>query len=97
VQNREPLYAEASALLGQYDAIICPSACGPAPKGYATTGNPVFNGLWTYLGVPCVTLPLLNHDGLPMGVQLVGLRRDDGRLLRTARWLDGWAKTQGIR
>ena len=32
--------------------------------------------------------PLLESgNGLPMGVQLVGQRGDDGRLLRTARWL----------
>jgi Asp-tRNA(Asn)/Glu-tRNA(Gln) amidotransferase A subunit family amidase len=28
-----------------------------------------------------------NEKGLPMGVQLVGRRYQDGRLLRTARWL----------
>jgi Asp-tRNA(Asn)/Glu-tRNA(Gln) amidotransferase A subunit family amidase len=43
--------------------------------------------MWTYLGMPCVTLPLLEANGLPIGVQLVGNRRDDGRLLRSARWL----------
>jgi len=33
-------------------------------------------------------LPLLQtEDGQPIGVQLVGKRNDDGRLLRTARWL----------
>ena len=37
--------------------------------------------------MPAVTLPLLEVDGLPMGVQLIGARRDDGRLLRTAQWL----------
>jgi len=43
--------------------------------------------MWTYLGMPCVTLPLLEAGGLPIGVQLVGKRRDDGRLLRSARAL----------
>ena len=27
------------------------------------------------------------ENGMPMGVQLVGKRGDDARLLRTARWL----------
>ncbi|MEZ5843239.1 MAG: amidase [Hyphomicrobiaceae bacterium] len=90
---REPHYREVESLLSRFDAILCPSACGPAPKGYGSTGNPVFNGLWTYLGVPCVSLPLLSDDaGMPIGVQLVGLRRDEGRLLRTARWLDLWTQ-----
>ena len=94
---REPLYREVAGILARFDAILCPSACGPAPKGYASTGNPVFNGLWTYLGVPCVSLPLLADDAaLPIGVQLVGLRRDEARLLRTARWLDQWARANPL-
>ncbi len=71
----------------RYDAILTPSATGPAPKGLQSTGNPIFCALWTYLGVPAVSLPLLTADGLPLGVQLVGRRGDDARLLRTARWL----------
>ncbi len=52
------------------------------------TGNPIFCTMWTYLGTPAVTLPLLSSgDGLPMGVQLVGRRGNDARLLRAARWL----------
>ena len=54
----------------------------------ARAGNAVFNAMWTYLGVPCVTLPLLTVGGLPLGVQLIGMRRDEGRLLATARWME---------
>jgi aspartyl-tRNA(Asn)/glutamyl-tRNA(Gln) amidotransferase subunit A len=40
--------------------------------------------------MPALSLPLLQSaDGLPLGVQLVGPRDGDGRLLRTARWLAG--------
>jgi Asp-tRNA(Asn)/Glu-tRNA(Gln) amidotransferase A subunit family amidase len=74
-------------VFGDYGAILTPAAPGVAPKGLGRTGDPIFCGFWTYLGVPAITLPLLQADGMPMGVQLVGPRRDDGRLLRTARWL----------
>lgn len=77
-----------TTVFAQYDAIICPSAAGPAPVGFKSTGNPIFNGLWTYLGVPCVILPLLNVDGLPLGVQLVAARNNDHKLLRVASWLE---------
>jgi Asp-tRNA(Asn)/Glu-tRNA(Gln) amidotransferase A subunit family amidase len=72
----------------EYDAILTPAAPGPAPRGLDSTGNPAFCTLWTYLGAPAVTLPLLASDnGLPMGVQLVGRHGNDARLLRTANWL----------
>lgn len=85
---RETLYGGVEATLRDYSAILTLAAPSPAPLGLASTGNPIFNGLWTFLGCPCVSLPLMEtEDGLPMGVQLVGARGDDARLLRTARWL----------
>ena len=82
------LYRTLGPVFAAYDAILTPAAPGPAPHGIESTGNPVFNGLWTYLGTPAVTLPLFkSDDGLPIGVQLVGCRGDDARLLRTANWL----------
>jgi Asp-tRNA(Asn)/Glu-tRNA(Gln) amidotransferase A subunit family amidase len=85
--RREPLYAALSQLLSRVDAILTPAATGPAPKGLASTGSPAFNFLWTYLGMPALSLPLLQAGGLPLGVQLVGARGEDGRLLATARRL----------
>lgn len=75
------------SVFGEYDAILTPAAPGPAPRGTAT-GNPAFCSTWTYLGTPAVTLPLLqDENGMPIGVQLIGRRGNDARLLRTARWL----------
>ena len=76
------------AVFNRYDAILTPAAPGPAPAGLDSTGSAAFNGIWTFCGMPAVALPLLQaENGLPMGVQLVGRRGDDGRLLRTAQWL----------
>jgi len=81
-------------LFDHYDALLTPAATGEAPVGLATTGKAVFNGLWTLLGVPAVTVPLLEGaHGLPIGVQVIGRRGDDGKALECARWL--WQRAQG--
>ena len=85
---RQVLTAGLSEIFGRCDAILCPAATGPAPEGLGSTGDAIFNGLWTYCGTPAVTVPLLTSaNGLPMGVQLVGEKHNDARLLRTANWL----------
>jgi Asp-tRNA(Asn)/Glu-tRNA(Gln) amidotransferase A subunit family amidase len=69
-------------------AILTPAATGEAPRGLESTGSPVFSTLWTLCGLPTVTVPLLQgSDGMPIGVQLVGPRGDDVRLLQCAHWL----------
>ena len=84
-----PMYESFVELFEQrYDAILTPAAPGAAPKGLASTGDPSFCTLWTLCGMPAVSLPLLQSaNGLPLGIQLVGPRDGDARLLRTARWL----------
>ena len=84
----EPLNDALSAIFDEFDAILTPAAPGEPPRGLESTGNPVFCTTWTYLGVPAITLPLLRSEAnLPIGVQLVGRRGNDARLLRSARWL----------
>lgn len=91
------LNAAADSVFDEYDAILTPAAPGPAPRGTAT-GNPAFCSIWTYLGTPAVTLPLMQDEsGMPIGVQLVGRRGNDARLLRTAQWLTQFVADGGRR
>ena len=76
-----------------YDAILTPSACGEAPKDLKITGNPIFCTIWTYCGMPSISLPLLHgKNKLPIGIQLVSSLYDDERLFRNASWLTGKIK-----
>jgi Asp-tRNA(Asn)/Glu-tRNA(Gln) amidotransferase A subunit family amidase len=84
----DPLNEVLADVFNEYDAILTPAAPGEAPLGLHSTGNPIFCTIWSYLGTPAVTLPLLRSEGgMPIGVQLVARRDNDARLLRTARWL----------
>ena len=68
-------------------AIVTPAVAGTAPP-LDSTGDPSFCTLWTLCGMPALSLPLMHGgNGMPLGVQVVGQRSDDARLLRTARWL----------
>ena len=70
------------------DVILTPSAPGEAPEGLHTTGNAIFQSMWTLLHVPCVGLPVgRGPKGLPVGIQLIGPRMTDMRLLEIARAL----------
>jgi Asp-tRNA(Asn)/Glu-tRNA(Gln) amidotransferase A subunit family amidase len=72
----------------RYDALLTPATFGTAPAGLESTGDPALCSLWTLVGMPALSLPLMQGaNGLPLGAQLVGPRHGDARLLRTARWL----------
>jgi Asp-tRNA(Asn)/Glu-tRNA(Gln) amidotransferase A subunit family amidase len=65
-------------LLVAADLVLAPSALGVAPEGLAYTGDPVMCRPWTLLGLPASNVPAYRRaDGLPVGVQLVGLAGDD--------------------
>jgi Asp-tRNA(Asn)/Glu-tRNA(Gln) amidotransferase A subunit family amidase len=78
---------ELAALFTEYDALLTPAAPGEAP-GIESTGDPAFSRIWTLLGAPSVSLPLLKGPaGLPVGLQLIGPRGEDERLLAAAAWV----------
>ena len=88
-READTMRAAANAWAGGFDAILTLPAPGQAPKTLASTGDAIFNGLWTLLHMPCLTLPAgEGPDGLPVGVQLVGKRHGDARLLDTGLWVE---------
>jgi len=68
------------------DAFITLCSQGPAPVGMAV-GDPVFSDVPSNTLAPAYALPLLSVNGLPLGVQLIGLPNNDYELTRQARWL----------
>jgi Asp-tRNA(Asn)/Glu-tRNA(Gln) amidotransferase A subunit family amidase len=75
--------------MADHDVILTPSAPGAAPHGFATTGDPMFNRLWTLMGAPCVNVAGLNDaDGLPLGVQIVGRFGRDHAALEAALFVE---------
>jgi len=74
--------------MSDYDVILTPSAPGAAPHGLASTGDPMFNRLWTLMGAPCVNVPGLSENELPLGVQTVGRFGRDRGTLEAALFLE---------
>jgi Asp-tRNA(Asn)/Glu-tRNA(Gln) amidotransferase A subunit family amidase len=76
-------------LTSEYDVVMTPSAPGAAPRGFSTTGSPIFNRLWTLLGAPAVNVPgLVDADGLPLGIQVVGRFGRDQATLEAAMFVE---------
>ena len=48
-------------------------------RGLESTGNPVFCSIWTYLGTPAITLPLMNSGGRAAARGSAGRRRETMR------------------
>jgi Asp-tRNA(Asn)/Glu-tRNA(Gln) amidotransferase A subunit family amidase len=72
----------------QVDAILAAAAPGEAPTGLAATGDPALSRIWTLLGTPCISLPLLHGPAqLPIGLQLIARRGEDQRLLAAAAYV----------
>jgi Asp-tRNA(Asn)/Glu-tRNA(Gln) amidotransferase A subunit family amidase len=81
-------YLENRLLANGLNAFVCPSTVGEADKTMQSTGNPVMNLPWTHAGLPAVSLPIgPGGEGLPLGMQLVGLYGGDADLLALAKSL----------
>jgi Asp-tRNA(Asn)/Glu-tRNA(Gln) amidotransferase A subunit family amidase len=87
--RRRAFRAEMGAIAARYDALVSPTAAGPAPKGLESTGDPYFCAPWSSAGMPSISLPTgLAADGLPFAAQLTGAPWAEARLLAAAAWCE---------
>jgi len=82
-------YKSYQEVFEDYHGVLSPSTTGVADKGLKSTGSPEFCTVWTYMGLPSISLPLLTgSNNLPLGIQLIGDKLDDLRFLGVANWLE---------
>lgn len=66
------------------DALAMPAVANTAPPA-DTTGDPSFQAVWSFAGLPVVSFPVgLGDDGLPVALQFVGAPWTEHALLATA-------------
>lgn len=89
-QRRRPtLVAALEAALEGIDIALTPSTPAPPPRDTTQTGDASFQMVWSYSGLPTISLPTgVDANGLPTAIQLVGHRWRDGELLAFARWCE---------
>ena len=84
IKDRDRRRAVYHALAEEFDACLTLAAPGAAPVGLGWTGDPAFVIPGSMLGVPAITLPALQDDGLPLGLQVLGFADADAALFSTA-------------
>ena len=85
--DRDRARAAWAGLAGSCEICITLAATGPAPVGLDSTGDPVFNVPASLLGIPALTMPVMEVDGLPLGLQAMGFVNEDAALFGAAAGL----------
>ena len=89
LKTRIDLQDELTRFMAGYDAVITPPTTGEAPATLDQTGNPGFCTIWSLCGVPAISIPVgFGPRGLPLGLQIVGARDRDDKVLAAAQWCE---------
>jgi aspartyl-tRNA(Asn)/glutamyl-tRNA(Gln) amidotransferase subunit A len=90
--HREAAIAAVDAMMVDGVCLVTPATPGPAPDR-STTGDSVFNALWSFTGHPTVSLPIgRDAEGLPLAAQVVGKRSEMPNLLAASAWMERQVK-----
>ncbi len=90
---RDELKYQFAREMDGFDAVLSLPALGEAPLLSESTGNAAPCVLWTLLGLPAVTLPsAMGENGLPLGIQLIGMEGRDFALLDLAADVEAYIR-----
>ncbi len=86
---RSAFRAAVTPVLAAHDALLSPTAPGPAPAGLGWTGDATLCAPWSSAGAPSISLPSgVDGAGLPLAIQLVQAPGGEARLLGAASWCE---------
>jgi len=87
-EHQKALSRAMAAVAASVDVLLTPATAGPAPTA-ETTGDPVFNSPWSYVGLPTVSFPVAwSANRLPLAVQLAARPWSEAGLLQAAHWCE---------
>jgi Asp-tRNA(Asn)/Glu-tRNA(Gln) amidotransferase A subunit family amidase len=86
--TRDEIRAAYAELAADCDACVTLTATGAPPVGLQSTGNPVFAVPASLLGTPALSLPLMQTEGLPLGLQVIGFADRDADAFAVAGWIE---------
>ena len=84
IARRDEVRGIFAKLADHCDVCVTLAAPDAAPEGLGWTGDPNFTVCTSLLGVPAVSLPILETQGLPLGLQLIGFQNEDAALFAAA-------------
>jgi Asp-tRNA(Asn)/Glu-tRNA(Gln) amidotransferase A subunit family amidase len=82
--ERDRARAQYAELAADCDACISLSASAAAPLGLESTGDPNCTVYTSLLGIPALSLPVLQDEGLPVGLQVAGFINGDAEAFAAA-------------
>ena len=89
LERRLRFVADMNAIANKVDVLLTPSTPSPALPDITNTGNTMFQGPWTYCGLPTITIPSgLSDSGMPLGIQLIGQCLNEPLLLAVSGWCE---------
>ena len=91
-------YVQSLMLEKGIDVWIAPVAPDFAPEGIKTTGDYRMNSIWSYTGLPVITIPTgANEKNLPYSIQIIGKFGEDEKLLKISHMIEAVLKIKSLK